>query len=107
MMMPLHRKFARQVTSLRNAMKAAVLGGDGQDFAVGDLFSSEYDLPYAAKHFRFALMPKISSELQSVDNLELLAHDEPLYNEWVKALKTVAKYVVFVVVCCAMLCACV
>lgn len=90
-MLIVYRKFARQVTSLRNAMKAAVLGGDGQDFAVGDLFSSEYDLPYAAKHFRFALMPKISSELQSVDNLELLAHDEQLYTEWVKALKTVAK----------------
>lgn len=38
-----------------------MLGGDGQDFAVGDLFSSEYDLPYAAKHYRFALMPKVQS----------------------------------------------
>jgi hypothetical protein len=59
------------VTSLRNAVKAAVLGGDGQDFSVGDLFSSEYDLPYAAKHFRFALMPKVSISFHCCPSLDL------------------------------------
>ncbi len=37
---------------------------------------------------------QISSELQSVDNLELLAPDEQSYKEWVNALRTVAKCVV-------------
>ncbi len=40
-------------------MKAVVLGSEGQDFAVSDLMASQYDLPHAAKYFRFALVPKV------------------------------------------------
>lgn len=83
------RKFARPVTSLRNMVKSQFLGDDGQDFSFSDIMSSKDDLPYAAKHYRFALMPKVSSELQSVDNIELLGHDETCYKEWLSALRTV------------------
>lgn len=51
------RKFYRSVTSLRNVLKSAVWGNE--DFTVADLMSSEYDLQYASKNFRFALMPKV------------------------------------------------
>ena len=91
----------------------AVVGNE--DFALKDIMSSEYDLKFASKNFKFALVPKVShhhhlyyslahslthsltlsqvsSELVAVDNTELLAHDEVSYNQWISALSTVIKY---------------
>ena len=77
------RKFARSVTSLRNTMKSALLGNE--DFYVADLVKSEYDLVYASRNFKFALLPKVSSELVATEITELLAHDEKSYKQWVRA----------------------
>lgn len=81
------RKFSRSVTSLRNTIKSAILGNE--DFYVGDILKSEYDLIYASKNFKFALLPKVSSELIATEITELLAHDEKAYKQWVRALSTV------------------
>lgn len=52
------RKFEKKVTAVRNVLKSALVGNE--DFAMGDLLSSEYDLKYAAKNFKFALVPKVT-----------------------------------------------
>jgi len=46
------------VTSVRNTFSAAIVGNE--DFSMSDLMSSEHDLKYAAKNFKFALVPKVS-----------------------------------------------
>lgn len=81
------RKFARSVTSLRNTLKSAVLGNE--DFYVADIMASEHDLVYASKNYKFALLPKVSSELVATEITELLAHDEKSYKQWIRALSTV------------------
>lgn len=81
------RKFSRSVTSLRNTLKSAILGNE--DFYVSDIMSSEFDLVYASKNFKYALLPKVSSELVATEITELLAHDEKSYKLWVRALSTV------------------
>lgn len=81
------RKFSRSVTSLRNTLKSAILGNE--DFYVADVMSSEFDLVFASKNFKFALLPKVSSELVATEITELLAHDEKSYKQWVRALSTV------------------
>jgi len=83
------RKFARSVTSIQNSLKSALMGND--DFSMQDLMSSGYDLPHAAKHFKFALVPKISSELATADLIELLAHDERSYKHWLRAFTTIIR----------------
>ena len=40
-------------------MKVTMMGQNTKDFAIQDLISSTCDLPYAAQHFRFALIPKV------------------------------------------------
>ena len=81
------RKFSKSVTSIQNTFKSAVMGND--DFSMSDLMSSEYDLAYAAKHFKFALIPKISSELATVEIIEFLAHNEQTHKQWVQNLRRV------------------
>jgi hypothetical protein len=44
--------------------------------------TSGFDLAHAAKHFKFALIPKVSSELATSDVIELMAHDERSYKHW-------------------------
>lgn len=83
------RKFARSVTSIQNSLKSAVLGNG--DFTMQDLVSSGYDLPHAAKHFKFALIPKVSSELATSDLVELLGHDERSYKHWIRAFTTIIR----------------
>jgi hypothetical protein len=81
------RKFAKSVTSINNSLKSSILGNE--DFSVKDLLLSRYDLPQAAKHFKFALIPKISSELATADMVELLAHDEKTYKHWIRIISKV------------------
>ena len=55
------KKFTQEITSLGNVMKTTMMGQNTKDFGMTDLLASTtYDLPYAAKHFRFALIPKVS-----------------------------------------------
>jgi hypothetical protein len=83
------QKFTQDVTSISSVVKASMMGDHSRDFALTDLMASTYDLPYAAKHYRFALVPKISSELQAIDSVEMLGQDELMYNEWTNAFRTV------------------
>jgi hypothetical protein len=83
------RRFAQQVASLGGAMKSGLLGDNSRDFAMTDLLSSTSDLPYAAKHFRFALLPRAATELQVADSFEMLAPDESSYKEWTSTLAAV------------------
>eukprot|EP01034_Spumella_vulgaris_P021982 gene21982-28069_t len=83
-----HRKYSKKAISLTSTMKSAMIGG-GEDFSVSDAMTSEHDLQYAAKNFKFGLVPKVSSELTATVCFELLAHDEKTYKLWTSALTTV------------------
>ncbi|RYY69128.1 hypothetical protein EON63_24025 [archaeon] len=72
-------------------MKSAVLGNE--DFALSDLLTSEFDLQYASRNFKFGLVPKVSSELVASSVHEFLAHDEKTYKMWTEALTTVVRLV--------------
>ena len=88
-----HRKYAKNVTSLTSAFKSSMMGNE--DFAMKDLLSSEYDLQYASRNFKFGLVPKVSSELMASVVHEFLAHDEKTYKQWTQTLSTVIGYVYF------------
>ncbi len=60
-----------------------------EDFGVKDLMTSEYDLQYASRNFKFGLVPKVSSELVASTVHEFLAHDDKLYKLWTESLSTV------------------
>jgi len=84
-----HRKYAKKAVSLSSAMKTAMIGNE--DFSLADAMSSEFDLQYASKNFKFGLIPKVSSELNAAIIYEFLAHDEKTYKQWTTALSTVVK----------------
>ena len=83
------RKFSKKVTAVGNVVKSALVGSE--DFTVGDLlkYQKKYDLKYASKHFKFALIPKVSSELVVSEIHEFMAHDEDSFNAWTSAFSTV------------------
>lgn len=54
-----------------------------EDFTYGDLMSKEYDLKNASLHYKFALIPKVTSELLTIEIIEMLAHDDPSYKHWI------------------------
>ena len=42
---------------MSSAMKSAVIGNE--DFSMSDAMTSEYDLQFASKNFKFGLIPKV------------------------------------------------
>jgi hypothetical protein len=81
------KKFRRNIASIRNTFKAAVLGNG--EFGVKELLTSEHDLAFASENFKFALIPRLHSELVAMDNVEFICHDEKSYKQWVYTLSTV------------------
>ena len=51
-------KFMKKVISLRNTLSSSFNGP--QDFHITELMTSEYDLKYASKNLKFALVPKVT-----------------------------------------------
>lgn len=51
--------------------------------------SSEYDLKLAVAKFRFALCPKVISELAPLPIYEFMASDEECFVLWTKAFQKV------------------
>jgi hypothetical protein len=45
--------------SLARAMKSRMIGSE--DFSMSDAMTSEHDLQYASKNFKFGLVPKVSA----------------------------------------------
>ena len=74
----LHRKFSKKVTSVRNWISSNVVGNE--DFRMGDILSSEYDLKYASKNFKFALVPKVSIILFDFEFLNLIITEIDHFN---------------------------
>jgi len=62
-----------------------------EDFAMSDLLTSEFDLQYASRNFKFGLVPKVQSELTTSIVHEFLAHDEKTYKLWTQSLSTVVR----------------
>ncbi len=52
-----HRKYAMTAVSLARAMKSRMIGSE--DFSISDAMTSEHDLQYASKNFKFGLVPKV------------------------------------------------
>eukprot|EP01035_Chromulina_nebulosa_P020426 gene20426-26506_t len=82
-----YNKFEKKVSSLRRVLTSTLVGND--EFTLSDIMSSDYDLKYASKNYRFALIPKVVSELSLHSITELMAQDEEAYNLWTSALRTV------------------
>lgn len=57
-----------------------------------ELATSEYDLKEAVKKYRFALLPKVFSELTPLPSAEFMAGNAEEYRLWTKALQRVIKY---------------
>lgn len=81
------KKFRRNIASIRNVFKAAILGNG--EFGVKELLTSEHDLAFASENYKFALIPRLHSELVAMDNVEFICHDEKSYKQWVYTLSTV------------------
>ena len=58
------------------------------DFTLTDRMRSPYNLREASEKFKFALLPKVSSELSPLPNIIVMATDEEAFEQW---LKTFAK----------------
>ena len=84
-------KFGGTVATLRGAIQSLVVGQEGQDFALSDLMSSSVDLRYAFSHFRFALIPVVSSELEVIETIELMAESVEEFDQWTNVLEVVIK----------------
>uniref|UniRef100_A0A7S3H602 PH domain-containing protein n=1 Tax=Spumella elongata TaxID=89044 RepID=A0A7S3H602_9STRA len=84
-----HRRYAKNVSSLGGGIKSRIMGNE--DFAMSDLLTSQHDLQYASRNYKFGLIPKVSSELQASTTYEFLAHDEKHYKLWMTAITTVVK----------------
>jgi hypothetical protein len=80
------RKFERHVTSIRAALRRQVLGN--AEFEMMDNLSSKhtFDKNYALKYHRFALVPKVATELTTQETLELLTETEQEYKTWTSTL---------------------
>jgi hypothetical protein len=83
------RKYQQNVTGLASTFKSKMIGHE--DFSMADLMSKEVDLAAAARNYKFALVPKVISELTVSTTHEFLAHDEPTYKMWTEAFDTVVK----------------
>ena len=85
------RKFEKHVTSIRAALRRQVLGN--AEFEILDNYSSKhsFDKNYALKHHRFALLPKVATELTTQETLELLTETENEYNTWTTTFYQVLK----------------
>ncbi len=59
-----HRKYAKKAVSLSSTMKSAMIGNE--DFSMSDAMTSEHDLQYASKNFKFGLVPKVSTWISSL-----------------------------------------
>lgn len=83
------RKFSKKVTALGNLAKSALVGSE--DFTISDLmkYQKKYDLKFASKNYKFALIPKVSSELIVSEVHEFLAQDEESFIAWTSAFNTV------------------
>ncbi len=55
------RKYSKNAVSLAGVMKSAMMGNE--DFSMSDAMTSEYDLQYASKNFKFGLVPKVRALL--------------------------------------------
>jgi len=78
------RKFEREVTSIRNYARKKLLGAT--DFKANDLLSDR-SLKESAENFKFALLPKVQTELLSQETLEFIAPNKEEYEEWLQWLR--------------------
>jgi hypothetical protein len=68
----------------------SLVSGQGE-IGFMELATSEYDLKEAVKKYRFALLPKVFSELSPLPSAEFMAGDADEYRLWTKALQRVIK----------------
>ena len=84
------RKFSKSVTSIHGVMMSAMTGND--DFSMKDVaVKRETSLQHCSKHFKFALMPRISSELSASETIEVMAHNERAHKMWMRVLRAVTE----------------
>ena len=84
-----YSKFPKTETGVIKSVRGAVFGQD--EFNVIDLKSSEYDLHAAVKKYRFVLLPRKVSEINPLDDVELMCGDQKEYEKWTKAISKAIK----------------
>lgn len=60
------------------------------DFSIADRIRSPYNLREASEKFKFALIPKVSSELSPLPNIVLMATDEEAFDQWLQIFAKVS-----------------
>ena len=84
-----YRKFSRESNSMRDGIRGSVLGQS--DFTAAEIMASSYKLKEASRKYKFALLPKVFSELVALETLELMATDHDAYQAWTKSIGKVIK----------------
>ena len=72
------------MTSIRSVLKKSVFGED--DFEWNDLIKNNKELKKAAMNCKFALLPKVQTELLSQEILEFIAPPTD-YTDWMRWLR--------------------
>ena len=80
------RKFERTATSMRAVMKKKMFGDS--DFEMNDILKGSQGLKEASENCKFALLPKVQTELVSQITLEFIAPTTD-YDEWIRWLQIV------------------
>ena len=78
------QKFEQHNTSIRSAMRKQFLGN--AEIKMTDLVGSTFDHKNALKNFRFALLPRVETEMTSQERLELMNEDEKTFRSWVNTI---------------------
>lgn len=84
-----YKKFVHDSSGFREGIRGSMLGQS--DFSAAQLIASSYNLKEASRKYKFALLPKVLSELAALETLELMATDQESYQAWTRSFEKVIK----------------
>jgi len=79
------KRFQARAASLRKTLVGSALGST--DFDLGRSMLYHFDRDYSLRYLRFALEPKIQTELRYQETLEFLCESDLLFTNWVTTLQ--------------------
>lgn len=77
---------AREIATTTGALRSVLTGT--ADFSFADSLAADFDVNIALKKYKFALMPKVVSELHFVESFEFVAEDETAFTQWINVLSS-------------------
>ena len=79
------KKFQARAASLRKTLVGSALGST--DFDLGGTMLHKFDREHSLRYLRFALEPKIQTELKYQETLEFLCERDYLFTNWVTTIQ--------------------